>query len=96
MDIKFQEQERYDINNEGLLFHAIVNGENVTCVVTREALWEGFSADQVLSLEEAFRAGRDTIERAAVVLIEQASRSQSSSSAHTWHRFDSDGCPGQP
>ncbi|BDB23843.1 MULTISPECIES: DUF1488 domain-containing protein [Cupriavidus] len=71
MDIKFQEQERYDINNEGLLFQAIVNGEKVTCVVTREALWEGFSADQVLSLEEAFRAGRETIERAAVVLIEQ-------------------------
>ncbi|CAG9172202.1 DUF1488 domain-containing protein [Cupriavidus respiraculi] len=71
MDIKFQEQERYDINNEGLLFHAIVDGQPVTCVVTREALWEGFSADQVLSLEEAFRAGRDTIERAAVVLIEQ-------------------------
>lgn len=71
MEIKFQEQDRYDINNEGLLFHAIVDGEQVTCVVTREALWEGFSADQVLSLEEAFRAGRETIERAALVLIEQ-------------------------
>jgi hypothetical protein len=71
MDIKFQEQESYDINNEGLLFHAVVDGRQVTCVVTREALWEGFSADQVLSLEAAFRAGQDTIQRAAATLIAQ-------------------------
>ncbi|TMS58687.1 DUF1488 domain-containing protein [Imbroritus primus] len=71
MDIKFQEQESYDINNEGLLFQAIVDGKKVTCVVTREALWEGFSADQVLSLEAAFRAGQDIIQRAAATLIAQ-------------------------
>ncbi len=69
MEIKFEKKEAYDINNEGLLFDALVDGEKVTCVATREALWEGLEGDQVLSLQAAFEAGQERIQDAARVLI---------------------------
>ncbi len=69
MEIKFEKKEAYDVNNEGLLFDALVDGEKVTCVATREALWEGLNGDQVLSLQAAFEAGQERIQNAARVLI---------------------------
>ncbi|OXH80910.1 hypothetical protein CA831_41740, partial [Burkholderia multivorans] len=65
----FESKEEYPVNNEGLLFDALVDGEKVTCVATREALWEGLSGDQVVSLQAAFEAGRERIQGAARVLI---------------------------
>lgn len=69
MEIKFEPKQEYAINNEGLLFDALVDGEKVTCVATREALWEGLSGDQVVSLQAAFEAGQARIQDAARVLI---------------------------
>ncbi|CAH0444467.1 hypothetical protein LMG10661_00921 [Ralstonia syzygii subsp. syzygii] len=69
MEIKFELKQEYAINNEGLLFDALVDGEKVACVATREALWEGLSGDQVVSLQAAFEAGQACIQDAARVLI---------------------------
>ncbi|MFP3891599.1 DUF1488 domain-containing protein [uncultured Ralstonia sp.] len=69
MEIKFESKEEYPVNNEGLLFDALVDGEKVTCVATREALWAGLDSDQVMSLQAAFEAGRERIQDAARVLI---------------------------
>lgn len=45
MEIKFEKKEVYDINNEGLLFDVLVDGEKVICVVMCEVFWEGLEGD---------------------------------------------------
>lgn len=69
MGIRFKKKEAYDISNEGLLSDVLVDGEKMTCVTTREVLWESPEGNQILSLQAAFEVGQERTQDAVCVLI---------------------------
>lgn len=69
MEIIFPSRESKDPYRQVILFPALVDGKNVTCLVSREVLEDHFGADWSSSPENVFRNNRSYFESEAGRLI---------------------------